>query len=118
MTDIYLQFLAHLDTLTIKEKIRNIDPVSIRLLEEITVKHYENSSMTVGQSMALKQIASPATIHRKIEKLKSLGYIELECMNNDNRTKYVIPTSITHAYYEKLSNVMAVYLKSNYSKSS
>ncbi len=111
MNNTYMRFLALVETLDVNSKFREIDSVSMRLLDEIIVKHAYDLSLTIGESMALKQIASPATIHRKLDDLKKLGLILIESKNNNRRTKFLAPTSTTLLHYKKLSNAMIMSLE-------
>jgi DNA-binding MarR family transcriptional regulator len=54
--------------------------------------------------MELHGIASPATIHRKLDELREAGLIDLVFEGKNRRTKYLIPTKAAHAYFEKMSD--------------
>ena len=56
--------------------------------------------------MQLANIASPATIHRKIDELREVGLVELNFEGKNRRTKYLVPTKAAHAYFEKMSDSM------------
>ncbi len=62
--------------------------------------------MTVTEVMASSNIASPATIHRKLDELRELGLIEQVFEGKNRRTKYLVPTKLANTYFEKMSEVM------------
>ena len=61
-----------------------------------------NDPITVTQAMDMPYIASPATMHRKIDDLLKAGYITLE-YNGNRRTKYLTPTAKAHQYFDALA---------------
>jgi DNA-binding MarR family transcriptional regulator len=60
----------------------------------------------VSQAMSLKNIASPATIHRKIEDLLKVGLVDLIFEGKNRRTKFLAPTKSAKAYFEEMSNAI------------
>ncbi len=76
------------------------------LLNEIAVQHFAGKTLTVSQAMALKKLASPATLHRKIDALREAGLIEQIFVGKNRRTKYLVPTKDTHAYFGMMSKAI------------
>lgn len=62
-----------------------------------------NSPITVTQAMELTFIASPATMHRKVDDLLKAGYITLEYDGTNRRTKYLTPTAKAHKFFDGMS---------------
>jgi DNA-binding MarR family transcriptional regulator len=56
--------------------------------------------------MALNSIASPATIHRKLDQLRELGMIDTVFEGKNRRTKYLVPTQAAHEYFDQVGQVM------------
>ena len=56
--------------------------------------------------MLLSNIASPATIHRKLNELIEAGLIEQVFEGKNRRTKYLVPTKEADAYFAKMSKAM------------
>jgi DNA-binding MarR family transcriptional regulator len=56
--------------------------------------------------MALDSIASPATIHRKLDQLRELGMIDTVFEGKNRRTKYLVPTKAAHDYFDQVGQVM------------
>ena len=71
-----------------------------------TSQHLAEKPLSVTHAMALKKLASPATLHRKIDALREAGLIEQIFVGKNRRTKYLVPTKDTHAYFAKLSKAI------------
>jgi hypothetical protein len=66
----------------------------------------EGKAMTVSNAMKLSNIASPASIHRKLELLRVANLISHEFNDGNRRTKYLAPTPLTLKHYDLLSAEM------------
>jgi DNA-binding MarR family transcriptional regulator len=103
---IYLRFLSLLHAIEGKGELPNLDLDAKRLLEVIGVQHSHGKPLTVSDAMAMNQIASPATIHRKLDVLRDIGMIETYFEGNNRRTKYLRPTPQAASYFSKVGDVM------------
>jgi DNA-binding MarR family transcriptional regulator len=56
--------------------------------------------------MAMAHIASPATIHRKLDILREIGMIDTQFEGSNRRTKFLVPTSLAVQYFQTHSKVM------------
>jgi DNA-binding MarR family transcriptional regulator len=103
----YLRFLALAQT--ISAPTGNAEPVDLlsqKLLEVIALRHNQGEAMTVTDAMSLHKIASPATLHRKLDQLREAGLIE-QTFNGDNRrTKYLVPTKLADQHFSNLSKAL------------
>mgnify|MGYP003338181438 FL=1 len=107
MKHLYLRFLRISQALNAENKeFEKIDASSKLLLNEIAVMHLDGKPMTVTDAMNLSAIASPATIHRKIDELRDAGLVELIFEGKNRRTKYLVPTQAASAYFERMSKIM------------
>jgi DNA-binding transcriptional ArsR family regulator len=107
MSDLYLRFLRLARALNQNRSIvKNIDATAMLLLNEIAVQHFDAKTITVTEAMTLNNIASPATIHRKLDELREAGLIEQVFEGKNRRTKYLVPTKLANTYFEKMSEVM------------
>jgi DNA-binding MarR family transcriptional regulator len=59
--------------------------------------------LTVTEAMSLADLASSATLHRKIDNLRKAGWITLEHVEGNRRTKYLEPTEKAWSEYVKLN---------------
>lgn len=92
----YFRFLAHAG-LTVS---LGVDRVAKALLDEIALCDVE--PLTVTEAMGLAFVASPATIHRKIDELLAAGLIEHKQEGDNRRTKFLVPTVKALAHYARL----------------
>ena len=107
MSKLYLRYLRIARAVDIlKKNSHSIDSTALQLLNEIAVQHFDGETLTVSQAIALKKIASPATLHRKLDELREAGLIEQVFEGKDRRTKYLVPTREADTYFTKMSNAM------------
>ena len=93
---IYLRFLNLVHALEGGSTAPTMDLDAKKLLEVIFVRYANDKPMTVTDAMALSHIASPATIHRKLDQLREMGMIDTEFEGKNRRTKYLVPTQMAH----------------------
>jgi len=103
-SSVYLRFLnlSH----AINDDIAGVDLSAIRLLEEIAVAHANGSPLTVTNAMELSSIASPATLHRKLDTLREAGLIDQVFEGTNRRTKYLSPTKAAAKYFESMGKAL------------
>ena len=107
----YLRFLNVLHALESDSELPLMDLECRRLLEEIAVRQHGDQTMTVTEVMALANIASPATLHRKLDALLELGMIEHHFEGSNRRTKFVVCTPKAITYFERAGRAMQRSLK-------
>jgi DNA-binding transcriptional ArsR family regulator len=90
-SSIYLRFLNLSQAIT--SEFEGVDLTTLRLLETIAVAHTQGKPLTVTNAMALSAIASPATLHRKMDALREAGLIDQVFEGTNRRTKYLAPTN-------------------------
>ena len=103
---IYLRFLSLLHAIEGKGELPNLDLDAKRLLEVIGVQHSQGKPLTVSDAMAMTQIASPATIHRKLDVVREIGMIDTHFEGKNRRTKYLCPTPQAEKYFSQVGEVM------------
>jgi len=107
MSQLYLRFLNFARAVDIqKTPVKNIDSTALLLLNEIAVQHLDGKNITVTQAMLLSNIASPATVHRKLDELREAGLIEQVFEGKNRRTKYLVPTKEADSYFAKMSKAI------------
>jgi hypothetical protein len=75
MSNNYLRFLALAQAIDLSTEFADVDEAAKQLLIYIALRHSQGKSITVTEAMGLKAIASPATIHRKLDVLLKVGLI-------------------------------------------
>ena len=107
MKEQYLRFLALAQV--ISAPTGNAEPVDLlsqKLLEVIALRHNQGKAMTVTDAMSLSKIASPATLHRKLDQLRKADLIEQSFHEDNRRTKYLVPTKLADQYFRNLSKAL------------
>ena len=113
MSNLYLRFLRVARAINqnhIGDK--NIDATAMLLLNEIAVRNLEGKTITVTEAMTISTIASPATIHRKLDELREVGLIEQIFEGNNRRTKYLVPTKTANTYFDKMASAITTAVNS------
>ena len=82
------------------------DDSCISLLNEIALAESQGACLTVTKVMALTAIASPATIHRRLDMLIDSGYVAHAFKAQDRRTKLLITTSKCSNYFKDLEKCL------------
>lgn len=109
---IYIRFLNLLDTVEHSPDWPKIDLECKKLLEIVAIRAQAYQPLTVTEAMGLDHIASPATIHRKLDQLKQLKLIDTVFMAENKRTKYMMPSKEAIQYFDRMGKLMVKALKS------
>lgn len=105
-TQIYLRFLNLTQAVAGAGTDAEVDLLALRLLETIALAHAKGKPLTVTKSMELSAIASPATLHRKLDALREAGLIAQVFEGTNRRTKYLVPTASADKYFDQLGKAM------------
>lgn len=113
MSSPYLKFLATAHALDAESNaFRELDPLALRLLEIIAVKHDAGEPLTAMKATLLPATASQSTMHRKLTMLLNMGMVKM--VHKDNRrTKFIEPTEKAEDRFSKLGQAMGNLLASS-----
>lgn len=100
----YLRFAALVSAMN-KNAGVNLDSVAMRVLEAITDAYLRGVPMKVTDALEL-DLASAATLHKKIEALKGLGYVQVEHPDDCKRTKFLAPTKQALRHFDALGRAL------------
>jgi DNA-binding IclR family transcriptional regulator len=103
LVDAYFRFLNLAQAVQALPSVPKLDAAEERLLQALTAAWAAGRTLTVTETMALSTAGAPATVHRKLAKLKEQGLVMLDESGVDQRTKTVVPTQKALAYFEKLA---------------
>ncbi len=103
---IYLRFLNLTQAITGELAASNIDLTALRLLEAVAVAYAKGTPFTVTNAMELNTIASPATLHRKLDMLREAGLIDQVFEGTNRRTKYLSPTKAANQYFDRMGKAL------------
>lgn len=114
MNNIYLRFLNLTQALLDESAhLEGIDETAKHLLQVIAVNHSNGKALTVTEAMALNSLASPATLHRKLDALLEVGLIEQVFEGKNRRTKYLVPTKLADKHFSCIGSAMMQVLSAN-----
>jgi DNA-binding MarR family transcriptional regulator len=99
----YLDFLQQLKSSRSESEAVLSDPICKQVLEEIALAERNEQRLTVSMVMRLMHIASPATLHRKLDLLVQANLVHATFEGGNQRTKYMALTESGQKYFERLS---------------
>ena len=105
MRETYLRFLSLAQALD-GASVPTVDETARHLLQLIALRHAQGNALTVTDAMAMSTVASPATIHRKLDALREAGLIDQTFEGKNRRTKYLVPTQAAQNYFDQVGKVM------------
>ncbi len=86
---LYMRFLR--DTLTVQPE-GWLSPNDACLLEAVVLRWHDQQPMTVNEAIHLQHLGSPATLHKRLTRLRKMGLLTIEHSDQDRRTKYLVST--------------------------
>jgi DNA-binding MarR family transcriptional regulator len=105
-SQIYLRFLHLTQAISGELSSSSVDFSALRLLEAVAVAYAKGSPFTVTNAMELNTIASPATLHRKLDALREAGLIDQVFEGTNRRTKYLSPTKAAAQYFDRMGKAL------------
>ena len=91
----YLRFLQLAKTIQKLPDGPLLDANEKALLEEIVLNWFEKNPMTVREAINLSALGSPATLHKRITRLRQRDFLVAFNQQDDKRAKFLIPTQKT-----------------------
>lgn len=102
----YLRFLQLAKVVQALPDGLEMDANESALLHSVVLRWYENRPMTVREAISLDQLGSPATLHKRISRLRDKDMLSTFNQNGDKRAKFLIPTQRTIDYFKNLGQSM------------
>jgi hypothetical protein len=88
-------------------QLKEFSPSKKALFQEIFQAWFNESPLAVREAMALSHLGSPATLHKRIARLRELKLVEAVYQIGDKRTKYLHPSDTGLKYIEMLAHCLA-----------
>jgi hypothetical protein len=111
----YLRFLALAAQTAAKDRSQSgeeaLDTDEKALLELIILRWAVGEPMTVRQAIALSHLGSPATLHKRLMRLRQKTYLDLEHVSGDRRVKRLIIGPVGQTYLETMGRHMGAALQ-------
>ena len=108
----YLRFLQLAKSIQQLPDAPLLDANEMALLEEVALRWFENQPMTVREAIGLAHLGSPATLHKRITRLRQKQMLMTFNQPEDKRAKYLIPTEKTISLFgdfgKKMNSAISV----------
>ncbi|WP_416546120.1 hypothetical protein ACHEXK_10995 [Limnohabitans sp. DCL3] len=104
----YLRFLQLAQVIQALPDGMEMDANEKALLQAVVLRWYENQPMTVREAIALADLGSPATLHKRVTRLREKEMLNTLNLEGDRRAKFLIPTQRTLDYFNHLGRSMQV----------
>jgi DNA-binding MarR family transcriptional regulator len=88
----YLRFLQLAKAIQNLPDAPLLDANENALLEAIALRWFEQKPMTVREAIGLSNLGSPATLHKRITRLRNRDLVQTFSQTDDKRAKFLIPT--------------------------
>lgn len=102
----YLRFLQLAKVIQALPDGMEMDANEKALLQAVVLRWYENQPMTVREAIALADLGSPATLHKRITRLREKEMLSTMNLEGDRRAKFLLPTQRTLDYFNHLGQSM------------
>jgi len=102
----YLRFLQLAKVVQALPDGQEMDANESALLQSVVLRWYESEPMTVREAIGLAQLGSPATLHKRITRLREKDMLCTLNQEGDRRAKFLIPTQRTLDYFKHLGRSM------------
>jgi DNA-binding MarR family transcriptional regulator len=100
--DAYLRFLQLLSTVEKSHDIQDFEPNERALFDSLCLCWSQGKPLTVREAIGQTPMGSPATLHKRLQRLIDKSMIETHTKEGDRRTKYLHPSEKGLAYIEWL----------------
>ncbi len=102
----YLRFLQLAKVIQALPGGMEMDANEHALLQAVVLRWYEKQPMTVREAIGLADLGSPATLHKRITRLREKEMLSTLSLDGDRRVKFLIPTERTLDYFCHLGRSM------------
>lgn len=102
----YLRFLQLARAVQVLPDGLEMDANEEALLQSVVLRWYEKNPMTVREAIGLETLGSPATLHKRITRLRDKQMLTTLSFEGDRRAKFLIPTELTLDYFNTLGQSM------------
>ena len=102
----YLRFLQLVSAFEFLPAGKEMDANESALLEAVVLRWHEKNPMTVREAINLAALGSPATLHKRITRLREKEMLSTLNREGDRRAKFLVPTELALDYLNKLGQFM------------
>ena len=106
LAEAYFRFLQLAKTFQADPSTAAMDANERTLLDAVALCWFEDRPMTVREAIALDYLGSPATLHKRISRLRKKDMLVAFNQEGDRRAKYLIPSEKTLKMFAELGGTM------------
>jgi len=101
-----LRFLNLMVAVRSLPSMPSLDSIEEQILNALALQWGRGARVSVMEMLQFSGDASPSTVHRRLKSLKKKGMLALKEDEDDNRTKYILPTPLALDYFEEIGKCM------------
>lgn len=98
----YLRFLHLAKAIEATPQEGALDANELALLEAVVLRWHQGQAMTVREAIHLGALGSPATLHKRITRLRQKEWLDTFSEPGDRRAKFLVPTERALAHFHQL----------------
>lgn len=105
----YVRFLARIASAQeglAADKELGLDANEKALLELVLLRWAQQMPLTVRQTIAFGHLGSPATLHKRLIRLRHKSYLQLQDVSGDKRAKHLVPGPAGMAHMELMGKYL------------
>ncbi len=106
LANAYLRFLQLARAVEALPDGQSMDANESALLEAVVLRWHAGQPMTVREAINLSDLGSPATLHKRITRLRQKELLSAHSEEGDRRAKYLVPTQQALDYFHHLGQTM------------
>lgn len=106
LANAYLRFLQLARAVQELPDGSDMDANETALLEAVVLRWHAGQAMTVREAIHLEQLGSPATLHKRITRLREKDMLATVNQEGDRRAKFLVPTDRTLAHFSQLGRTL------------
>lgn len=103
---LYMQFLRISLAKTESERFSKLTRNEQHLLEQIAVRCEINNPINVSEACQMRRFGCISTVNHQIQKLSSLGLINLDSSGNDRRKKFINLSARGIEYFKQIEDCL------------
>ena len=102
----YLRFLQLASVFQFLPAGKEMDANENALLQSVVLRWHEKNPMTVREAINLAALGSPATLHKRITRLREKEMLTTLNREGDRRAKFLVPTAMALEYLNSMGQFM------------
>lgn len=83
-----------------------VDANEVAMLEAVVLQWHQGQPMTVREAIGLADLGSPATLHKRVTRLRQKDLLTTFSEPGDRRAKFLVPTDRALDYFAHLGRTM------------